>query len=221
MSAIVLASIQVGQPGTHGRADATDPFDAEWTTAIFKQPVAGAVSVRRTGIAGDGQADLSVHGGPDKAICAYAAEHYPFWQAELERPDFAAGAFGENFTVDGANERSLCLGDVFRVGGIAVQVSQPRTPCWKLARKWRIKTLTARVIETGFTGWYFRVLEDGEVAAGATFELQDRPHADWSLQRANDVMHHRKMDAEAAAELAAVPALAASWRETLLKRVAG
>ncbi len=221
MPTVVLSSIQVGEPQTLGRADADDPFEREWTTAIFKQPVRGAVSVGRTGIEGDGQADLSVHGGPDKAICAYAGEHYPAWQAELDLPDFGFGAFGENFTVDGANEQTVCLGDVYEVGTSVVEVSQPRQPCWKLARKWRIKTLTARVAETGLTGWYFRVLEPGDVEAGATFTLVDRPHPDWSLARANDVMHHRKQDAEAAAALAALPPLAESWRATLSKRVAG
>lgn len=211
----MLASIQIGRPRTLGDPSSDDPFTREWTTAIFKEPVEGPVTVERDGIIGDGQADRTAHGGPDKAICVYSADHYPFWRDDLARPELPFGAFGENFTVAGVQEPDLCIGDVLRIGQIVVEVSQPRTPCWKLARKWGTRTLPARVVETGHSGWYLRVRETGEVEAGADFVLEDRPHADWTLSRANRVMHYRDGGAAAAAELAAIPALAESWRATL------
>lgn len=209
-----LRSIQVGPPRTYAD-DAAGP----WTTGFYKQPITGPVWLGRTNLVGDGQADRVNHGGPDKAVCAYPADHFQFWAQELGRPDLPGGAFGENFTVAGLTEPDGCVGDVWTVGGAAVEVSQPRQPCWKLARRWGRKDLALRVIATGRTGWYFRVRAEGWVEAGQPLTLADRPHPAWPVSRANDVMHHRKADRAAAAELAAVPPLAASWRDALLRRV--
>jgi MOSC domain-containing protein YiiM len=205
----------------------------EWTSAIHKLPVDGGVWLGYKGLLGDAQADLKVHGGPDKAVNVYASEHYPFWEAELcveavppdERPgppraDFARwGAFGENFTVRGLVETDVCIGDVFTVGGVQVQVSQPRQPCWKLARRMATRDMVLRVQQTGYTGWYFRVLREGEVRAGDAIARLARPHAEWTVAAANEVMHHRKHDLEAAGALAACPALSASWKASLTARV--
>jgi MOSC domain-containing protein YiiM len=214
-----LASIQVGRPQQHGDPRSRDPMERLWTSAFYKTPVEGSVYVRRRNIDGDGQADLEVHGGPDKAICVYAADHYAFWQEELKLADMPPGAFGENFTVSGLVESDVCIGDVWRVGdAVVVQISQPRQPCWKLARRWQIKTLTARVIETGKTGWYFRVLTEGAVAAGAELVLAERPHASWTIAAANRVMYDRT-DRAGATVLGAVEELSESWRAELLNRV--
>lgn len=210
-----LLSLQVGMPRTVGVAGASDPMDREWTSGIFKSPISGPVDTTPTGLVGDGQADLCVHGGPDKAINAYPAEHLALWREELG-VEFSFGAFGENFTTEGALEAAVCIGDIFRVGGLLVQITQPRQPCWKLARRWRIKELAARVEQTGRTGWYFRVLETGKVEAPAEFALVSRPHPQWTVAEANAVMHQRKQDWAAA--LAACPALSASWRASLGRR---
>lgn len=215
----VLASIQVGLPRSFGQEDAADPLDRPWTTGFFKEPVAGPVRLGKTNLAGDGQADLVHHGGPDKAVLAYSAEHYPLWCESLNRPSLPFGAFGENFTVSSLTEADVCIGDTWQLGDEAiVQVSQPRQPCWKLARRWRIKTLAWDVQQTGRTGWYFRVLTEGTVAAGMRLVLADRPHPDWSVARANRIMHQDKKNIAAALELAAVPSLAASWQATLTRR---
>lgn len=215
-----LASIQVGRPRELGPEGAADPMDRPWTSGFLKEPVAGPVALRRTNLEGDGQADLVNHGGPDKAVCCYPAAHYPGWRTELGRPEMAHGAFGENFTIDGLAEPDVCIGDVFRVGGALVQASQPRQPCWKLARRWKLKTLTLTVQESGRTGWYFRVLAEGTVAAGDLVERVERPHPGWTIAEANRVMHRDKDDRDAAAALAALPALSASWKATLTKRLA-
>ncbi|VTU00872.1 sulfurase : MOSC domain containing protein OS=Rhodopirellula maiorica SM1 GN=RMSM_03240 PE=4 SV=1: MOSC: 3-alpha [Gemmataceae bacterium] len=207
-----LLSVQVGLPQTLGGAA------RPWTTGFIKAAVAGPVQLGPTNLVGDGQADLANHGGPDKAVCVYPAVHYPHWRAELGLP-LTHGAFGENFTAGGWSEADVCVGDVWAIGGALVQVSQPRQPCWKLARRWDVKDLALRVQQTGRTGWYFRVLRAGGVEAGGAFALAERPEPVWTVSRANEVMHHRKADLALAAELAAVSCLSASWRSNLRDRV--
>jgi len=219
MTLPLLRSVQVGLPRQHGTEGVADPMERLWTTGFYKEPVVGPVRVGRVNIDGDGQADLVNHGGPDKAVCVYPADHYPYWREALNLPAQSFGAFGENFTVEGLTEAVVCIGDIWQVGGVTLQVSQPRQPCWKLARRWRVKTLALQVQQTGRTGWYFRVLEEGTVSAGSPLVLVQRPHPDWSVERANRVMHHDKDDLRAAAELAGVSLLSASWRATLARRV--
>jgi MOSC domain-containing protein YiiM len=215
-----LVSIQVGQPTNYGRDDAVDPHDRPWTTGFFKSPIAGPVFVGRTNIAGDAQADRENHGGVDKAVLAYAASHYDLWRTELAKDDLGFGGFGENLTIAGLTEDNVCIGDIWSLGEAQIQISQPRQPCWKLARRWRITDLTAQVIANGRTGWYLRVLQEGWIDAGQPLTLVERPHADWTVARANEVMHHRKSDAALACELAALPELSAAWQAALRKRIA-
>jgi len=215
-----LLSVQVGVPRTLGRADATDPMDQVWTTGFFKEPVVGLVLLGRANLVGDSQADLQNHGGPEKAVNVYPAEHYRYWERDLGLAALPCGAFGENFTTEGLLEADVCVGDVFKIGDTLVQLSQPRQPCWKLARRWRVKDLALRVQQTGRTGWYFRVLREGNVQAGAKLRLIERLHPEWTVAAANDVMHHRTHDLEAARALAGCPALSVRWRESLTRRVA-
>lgn len=215
-----LRSIQVGLPRTYGVEGATNPLERPWHSGIDKTPVTGPIWLGSTNLTGDGQADLHHHGGPHKAVCVYAAEHYPFWQRVLQRTDFGAGAFGENFTIAGATEADVCIGDTYRIGSAVMQVSQPRQPCWKLARRWGIKDLAAQVQQTGYTGWYLRVLAEGLVAAGMTATLLERPYPQWTIERANEIMHRRRHDTAATAALAGCPLLSPNWRDTLQKRVA-
>jgi MOSC domain-containing protein YiiM len=167
-----IRSIQVARPET--RVDGR----GSWRTAIDKKTVSGPIRLYLEGLAGDGQADPRFHGGPDKAVLVYAAAHYPLWHAELGRPELSAGAFGENFTVDGQTEADVCIGDVYAVGSARVQVSQRRPPCVKLARFHQRPDLPRRVLKTGRTGWYLRVLEPGLVEAGEALTLIDRPAPD-------------------------------------------
>lgn len=214
-----LHSLQIALPRELSGEIAGDLSDKPWTTGFFKQPVAHAVQVTTTGIAGDGQADMVNHGGVDKAICVYPLANYPHWQ-EVVGHELSRAAFGENFTVEGITEADVCIGDVWRVGDdVIVQVSQPRQPCWKLARRWQRKTLALEVQESGKTGWYFRVLTAGEVQAGMPLTLIERVHPEWTIARANHVMHIDKQNHALAAELAALPELSASWQHTLGRRV--
>lgn len=219
MSPTLLQSIQVSLPKQFGREGAVNPLERPWTSGFDKQPVVGPVQLGLTNLAGDGQADLVYHGGPDKAVLAYSADHYTYWRQTLNIVDLPHGAFGENFTIAGQSEADVCIGDIWQVGNaVQVQVSQPRQPCWKLARRWKIKNLPLQVQETGHTGWYFRVLNPGIVEAGMAVRLVERFHPTWTAQRANQLMHVDRHNYAAAAELAAVPELAANWQVTLRRR---
>jgi MOSC domain-containing protein YiiM len=215
----ILDSVQVGVPKSYGFEDAADTHDKPWTTGFFKTLVCGSVFVGATNLAGDGQADLKNHGGIDKAVLAYSADHYPKWRDELRKPDMPHGAFGENLTIAGLNEETVCIGDVFRIGTVTFEVSQPRQPCWKLARRWRMHELVGSVVRNGRTGWYLRVLEEGWIENQMAITLIERPNPSWPIARANQILHHHRTDLELTRGLADVPRLANSWVEELCERV--
>ncbi len=215
-----VVSVQVGQPTQYGTAGARRPMDRPWVSAIVKRTVSGPVWAGRTGLAGDAQADLVAHGGPEKAMLAYAAVHYPDWRRELDRPDLPHGAFGENLTVSGMTEDTVCIGDVFEIGGAVVQVSQPRVPCFKLAYRWRTKDLTARVRDSRRPGWYLRVLREGRLQAGSPVVLVERPHPEWTVREAIEVEERRRADPARALALARCESLTAAWRDWLVAEAA-
>lgn len=188
-------------------------------SGIVKSPVDGAVVATANGLAGDEQADLVYHGGPDKAACVYSFDHYVHWENVLGRT-LPYGAFGENFTFGGIRETDFHIGDIFRLGAAVVQVSQPRQPCWKLAMRWGLDELPLLVTQAGATGFYFRVLEPGEVRAGDALRPAGRHAAGISVAEANRVMHADKNDLAGIERLLAVDELSGSWRATLSKRAA-
>ncbi|MHA2857443.1 MOSC domain-containing protein [Paenibacillus lautus] len=153
-----IVSLNVGKPVT------VDYQGKDLSTGIYKQPVEGSLFLSSLNFEGDGQADLVNHGGLDKAVCAYPSEHYPYWERSLGKP-MPYAAFGENLTLRGLLEDEVCIGDVYRVGEAVLQVSQPRYPCFKLSQKHGVKDMPARVLNTGYSGFYFRVLEEGKVSA--------------------------------------------------------
>ena len=210
-----VVSIQVGLPEVHGQPGATEPLQQPWRTGFYKRPVAGPVWLGRTNLVGDGQANLRVHGGPDKAVLSYAASHYPAWRAELNLPDLPYGGFAENFTVTFLDETNVCLGDVYAIGDARVQVSQPRQPCANISRRWELPGLTQRVEATGRHGWYARVLTEGEVMAGEPIVLLERPFPAWSVARAFRAMQRRRVERVEAAALRDIPTLSEAWRQTL------
>ncbi len=207
-----IVSIQVGMPTTY-----TDRPDfkgrlSEWTTAIFKETIEGPVWATKMGLRGDGQADRRFHGGPDKAINAYCLAHYPHWTRELGLDAMPFGSFGENLTLRDVVEVDVCIGDTFEVGDAVLQISQPRQPCGTLARRWKTPDLVRRVEKSGMTGWYFRVLEEGDLMAGDVFKRIDHPYPKWTIPAAYTVMQNRSKDLAAARELAAVEPLSESWK---------
>lgn len=203
-----------------GDPHAENKMERPWESGIFKEETEVPVFLSETGFTGDDVADKKNHGGPEKAVFAYAVKHYEDWQRELET-DIGVGGNGENLAVIGMDETSVCIGDTYRIGQALVQVSQPRRPCWKPARRHGILDLALRIQKTGRTGWYFRVLEEGEIKAGDAFERLSRPNAEWTIQACNEVMYEKKDDLSMAESLAACDLLAKNWKNTLNKRLIG
>jgi MOSC domain-containing protein YiiM len=210
MAMVKLVSVQVGRPREMREGE-------PWVSAIFKHVVDGGIRLNRTNLVGDEQADLSVHGGPDKAVCAYPADHLPFWREALARADIVTGAFGENFSLTGVSEDDVCIGDVFEIGTAVVQVSQPRSPCWKLGRKWSRLDLPKIVVREGKTGWYFRVLETGDVEAGQELRRIERPYPQWTVTEANRLAYAKKTGElrEERLRFAECTALSGAWRASM------
>ena len=201
-----LESIQISLPRLHVDAE------GEWTSGIFKQPVSGPVVISESGLEQDGQADLEHHGGTDKAILAYSSDHYPRWRSE-HGFDFSGGAFGENLTVSGVDESQVCIGDRWQIDNVILEVTQPRQPCWKLARRWQIKLLPKLVVNTARSGWYLRVVQAGTIQAGQSMVLESRPRPHWSVARASQVFYRGPDTLRR--ELTLVPELSDAWKDQL------
>lgn len=186
------------------------------TSAIGKAPRKGPVAVGKLGLEGDEQADLTVHGGPDKAIHHYPYDHYPFWRGLIagQRLLDAPGAFGENVSTLGMTESAVCLGDRFRLGTALIEVSQGRQPCWKQGHRLADPSVVARIVAYRNSGWYYRVIEPGVVAAGDAIELIERPHPEWHVERMFGLLIGGDGPGDPAAlrALAGMEVLAAPWR---------
>ncbi|QXL83872.1 MOSC domain-containing protein [Comamonas sp. NLF-1-9] len=189
-------------------------------SAIDKQAVTGPVQVGFDGLAGDEQGDRRVHGGPDKAVHQYALEHYEAWRRELGPLAVlqAPPAFGENFSSTGVSEEDICLGDRLRVGSCVLEVSQSRQPCWKLNTRFGRADMALRVQQSGRTGWYYRVLEPGQVQAGDKLNLLERPHPRWPLSRVITLLYVKVLDLAQLRELAGLP-LTPSWQKLVRHRL--
>lgn len=212
---IRLDAVSIGQPRTVGQEGADDPFDRPLTTAIWKETVPGPAWLDTGGLHGDRVADTRHHGGPFRAALMYSADHYHRWREEWGRKDVGPGGFGENLTVAGLVESTVCLGDVFEIGEALVSVTSPRTPCHVLARRHGVRDLVATVRANHRHGWYLRVTRPGWIEAGQAVHLRDRPYPQWTIDRAADVGWHPERWPEEAGLLAECPALIPEWRERL------
>ncbi|MFD1360871.1 MOSC domain-containing protein [Lentibacillus salinarum] len=213
--------ILTGKVKRMGHPNAEDRMDRPWESGIFKNIVDDNLWVGPEGFADDEVADKKSHGGPEKALFAYPAKHYAYWREDLERNDIGIGAFGENLVLEHADESTVCLGDTYRFGDSIVQVSQPRRPCWKPARRFRVIDFALRIQNSGRTGWYFRVLEEGNAGSGMEMELVDRPYPEWTIAACNEVMYVKKRDLQLAEQLASRELLAPNWKRSLNKRLRG
>ena len=213
----IVRSIQAGKIRSY-----TDHQTGKtWQSAIEKVVVDGAVEVLPHGLAGDQQADRANHGGVDKAVHGYSGDHFAAWQKAFPEWSVEPGCFGENLTIEGQVESDVCIGDVFQIGSCRLQVSQPRQPCWKLARKNNIEKLGAEVQKFGRTGWYFRVLQTGTIQAGDVIELVDRDDYGMTIQRANEIMYAKPRNLADDLALAKCPHLSDEWRKGFERRVSG
>lgn len=208
-----LLSVNVAQPKTvsiNGRT---------YDTGIYKSAVAGSVSLSKLNLAGDGQGDRKNHGGEYQAVYCYAHEHYAFWGAALARDDFAFGQFGENFSTQGLLESEVCVGDTFRIGGAVVQATQPRVPCYKLADKLGIPGFDKRFLRANRSGFYLRVLEEGEVAAGDSIALLSKDPTGMSVAEVNAALYLEVQPAQAERALQ-IEALSPGWKRSFEKLLA-
>jgi MOSC domain-containing protein YiiM len=188
-------------------------------TGIFKQPVSGPVQLRTLNLDGDRQADLTVHGGPNKAVYGYPSEHYPFWQEELPGVDLPWGMFGENFTTVGISEDDLHIGDRFQIGSSIVMVRQPRTPCFKLAAKFQRDDILERFLLSGRSGFYFSVEQEGSVAEGDDFQLFKRNRDGVTISEMNRLFVREKCNPDLLRKAIHTPALPENWREYFSERL--
>ncbi|RYD17426.1 MAG: MOSC domain-containing protein [Verrucomicrobiaceae bacterium] len=218
MSTAKLLTLHTGKARQIESGQSGEWWDKPWETGFRKESRTEPCWLGYEGFRTDEQADRKHHGGPEKAVCVYSSEHYAYWHEALGMPDLPHGAFGENLTTEGMVETGVCIGDRFSLGEAELQVSQPRQPCWKLARRWRVKDLAARVEQNGFTGFYFRVLRHGHVKPGDVFALIERTFPQWSISRCNEIMHHSKQDSAAAKDLAECHLLSSSWKDSLWLR---
>ena len=188
-------------------------------TGIFKQPVSGPVQLGTLNLDGDRQADLSVHGGPHKAVYGYPSEHYSFWRDELPGVDLPRGMFGENFTTSGLAEDELHVGDCFQIGSSIVMVRQPRIPCYKLAAKFRRDDMLERFLLSGRSGFYFSVEQEGSVAAEDDFQLLKRNQGGITISEMNRLFVREEYNQELLRKAIHTAALPNDWREYFAERL--
>jgi MOSC domain-containing protein YiiM len=188
-------------------------------TGIFKEPVSGPVQLRTLNLDGDRQADLSVHGGADKAVYAYPSEHYPNWNRELPGVDLRWGMFGENFTTTDLSEHDVHVGDRFQIGSSIVMVRQPRTPCYKLAAKFRRDDILERFLLSGRSGFYFSVEQGGSVAGDDAFQLLKRNEEGITISEMNRLLVREKYNQDLLRKAIHTAALPEEWRRYLAERL--
>jgi MOSC domain-containing protein YiiM len=189
------------------------------TTGIFKSPAAGRIRARRLNLDGDRQADLRVHGGAEKAVYVYPAEHYAYWRDELPDMQLGWGMFGENFTSEGLLEDEVHIGDRFRVGSATFQVTQPRLPCYKLAAKFQRDDILKRFLKSRRTGYYFSVIEEGEVGVDDTLERVGLDAVGITVTDITKLYISKGKDQGLLRRAAQVEALPASWRDYFLDQL--
>jgi MOSC domain-containing protein YiiM len=200
-----VVSVNVGLPKTVQWRDQTV------TTGIFKSPVDGPVALREHNLDGDRQADLSVHGGPTKAVYVYSAQHYTYWRQELPDVELGWGHFGENFTVDGMDEQSINIGDEFTVGTARVVVTEPRMPCFKLSIRFGRTDIVKRFLQSQRSGFYVGVVEEGQVQAGDAFELSSKHPDGLSVADVTSLYTTQRGNVALLRKAIAVTALPDSW----------
>lgn len=215
-----VLSVQTGKVTREGDENSKEFLAKAYETASYKVPVYKSLRVTKNGIEGDFVADTVHHGGVDKALFANSFKNYESWKNFLEPEHLEFGALAENLTFDEIDETSVCIGDVHKIGSVILEVSQPRKPCWKISRRWKNKHFTKEIYDTGKTGWYYRVIQEGILAKGDNVELIDRQNVLVSIQEANDAFKDPDEYTKTAEKLMSMDVLAPAWKRGLEKRVA-
>ncbi|RMD60122.1 MAG: MOSC domain-containing protein [Nitrospirae bacterium] len=201
-----LVSVCIGEPRMENF------YGKQIFTAIRKKPFSNKIYLNKTGLEGDGVGDKKHHGGEDKALCLYPLEHYPYWEKTLSIK-LPVAAFGENLTTIGLLEEHVFIGDIFEIGTALIQVSQPRQPCSTLAARYNRKDLIKMVIDTGYTGFYFRVIKEGYIKEGEPILLKKRVQEEVSISFANNIRHKDRTNCEAIKKILSIEELSESWHK--------
>lgn len=212
-----ILSIQVGLPERRRSIILGDSTETEWRSGIFKHRV-DAARLGLTNLEGDGQADHRFHGGPDRAVLLFSVRHYPLWEERLARK-LEFGSFGENLSVEGIDEETVCLGDIWETDNVTLEISQPRIPCSKLSRRLETPGFHLEVTKKAGGGFYARTLREGLVTTGDVLSLVSRPHTQWPVRRAFELYMYEKDDLSQLQELVAIPQLSQLWKDGLVKRL--
>jgi MOSC domain-containing protein YiiM len=210
---VKLISLNVGRPKLMSYQGETI------NTGIFKKPVSGPIQLRTLNLDGDRQADLSVHGGPYKAVYAYPSEHYPFWRQQLDEMGDEWGMFGENFTTTGLSEDELHIGDRLQVGSSILMVRQPRMPCYKLAAKFGRDDMIALFLDSGRSGFYFSVEQEGVVTPGDSFEVLSRENDGITIAEMNRLFTRERYNRDLLQKALSTTALPEAWRDYFDRRL--
>jgi MOSC domain-containing protein YiiM len=213
MIAVPLQALLIGPVRPLGQCAAPSGID--------KRPVDRPLFLNLDGFSGDAQGDTRHHGGPDKAVHHYAGEHYPAWTVELGNRDILnrPGAFGENLATFGLTEDQVAIGDVFAFGKAIIEVSQGRQPCWKLNQRFAVPDMAQRVQGSGRTGWYYRVLQTGDVSPRDSLSLLNRAAPDWTIRRVWSAFYVHTLDRKELEQIAMLPQLADAWRKHAARRL--
>jgi len=220
MKAFVV-SIQKGKVAQYGDPLKKTFEEKYWQTASYKEPTLKPMFVSFNGMDGDEVADKAHHGGLDKAIFANSYENYPHWERYLHVSPLPMGALAENLTLSGVHESTVCLGDIHHIGSVVLRVSQPRKPCWKIAKRWNSKNFTEEIFTSGLTGWYYEVLQEGLVSQHDTIFLQEKGKGGISILEANRAFKDSELHKQCLEKILSIPFLAPSYLESVNKRLLG
>jgi len=209
-----LESLQTGKIQTLGEEGSCDPLKKPIRTGFLKTPTEYQIWLNTTGLQGDFVADTKHHGGEDKAILGFSLESYNALNLPL-----IYGGFGENLTIAGMDESTVCIGDRYRIGETLIEVSQPRQPCFKIAHRWQSNEVLKMVQQKGLTGWYFRVLNEGYLQKGMLIKRIARPNPEWSIAKANEILLDPLKNHKEASTLYTLPELAEAWKRDLGRRL--
>ena len=216
-----LISIQVGRIKSYGDKQSKEFLEKYWESASVKEVANGKVFVGKTGLEGDEVADKIHHGGLEKAVFANSYENYGEWAKFLGLNSVPFGALGENLTISGLHESSVCLGDIHKIGSVVLQVSQPRKPCWKIAARWSNKKFTNEIYTTGLTGWYYRVVDEGFVEAGDEVTVVSQDESNVSILDANMAFANPIKYRDILEKILTISSIAPSYKASVEKRIFG
>ncbi|WP_310442435.1 MOSC domain-containing protein [Sulfurimonas sp.] len=216
-----IVSIQIGKINSYGDKNSKEFLDKYWESAFFKEVTDGKIWVGKTGLAGDEVADKVHHGGLEKAVFANSYENYGEWAEFLALDTIPFGALAENLTISELHESSVCLGDIHKIGSALLQVSQPRKPCWKIAKRWSNKKFTNEIYKTGLTGWYYRVLQEGFVEAGNEVSVVSQDESKISILDANMAFANPIKYRDILEKIVTIGAIAPSYKISVTNRILG